>query len=124
MVGVRDNPPPVFRDVVFTRSVFLGGDVGLAGDESITGKIIDRSGRSVQRNDIGLNQGVAQTINHRIKTEGENVLVILGIDVGCDGRTEGIGLVIPFDVDLQDTRQTNFELNVPILIEVVVEDIL
>lgn len=65
-----------------------------------------------------------QAVDHGVYAEGEEVLVVVRIDVGGDGGAVGIGFTRFLDVDLEDTGEPYFELDGAVLVEAVVPDVL
>lgn len=82
-------------------------------------------GGRVERDDVGLHDGVVDAVDHGVDAHGEDVLVVLCGDAGGDGGGEGRGggRGRVFDGDLDDAGETELELDVAVLVESVVEDV-
>lgn len=52
------------------------------------------------------------------------MLMVMRVDVGCNSGTVRVRLAVRTDINLQDPRKTDFELDGSILIKVVVPDVL
>lgn len=124
MLPRRVNNPPsaFFLIVVQTSGLFLQGR--LLDGERVSGIVLRRTSRSVREgNDILFDDGVIQSIQHRVHADREQVLVIMRIDVGSDSRAESIGLAGICDIDLENTSKADLELDASVLVKEIVPDV-
>ena len=77
-----------------------------------------------QRKDVSLHDRILETVHHRVHADGEQMLVVVRVDVGRKGSTKWIGLLVVLHVDLQDTCEADLKFDVAVLVEHVVEQVL
>lgn len=107
--------------IELASSVFLLNDRRDARRERVPRMVRARRGRDGY--DVGLEHGVRQPVDHRVYADREEVLVVLRRDAArdcCCVRARG-GLERVFGVYLQDAGEADLELDVPVLVESVVE---
>lgn len=103
MVRVGDDPSPIGFNAVISSTILLLRNGRLTSEETITGIIVDGPCGCVQRQNICLNNGVLETIDHGVHADGEEMLVVLSVYARGDNGTERIRLVLGIHVDLQNT---------------------
>ena len=92
---------------------------------SIAGEVHRGTSGSVgERDDVGLDDGVLEAIDHGVHTEAEHMLVVMCVDVRSDGGTEWIWLIVLGDIDLQNASQANLEFDMAVLVEMVIPNVL
>ena len=120
---VDDRPAAVCGEVEVRRAE----DGRRARRERVQCVVQDGAGRGgrVERDDVGLHDGVVDAVDHGVDAHGEDVLVVLRGDAARDGGGEGRGggRGRVFDGDLDDAGEAELELDVAVLVEAVVEDV-
>ena len=75
--------------------------------------------------DVRLDDRVVKTVEHGINTKRKYVLMIVRIDLWCDGDSKGVDRFIwSLDVNIQNASKASFELDRAVLVEVIIEYVL
>jgi hypothetical protein len=121
------------EDLPHTRGFIGGNSLGLVGVtehgcfrvEAVTKGIVGMTSRIRHTMTIHLANSVVRTVNHRIDTHGEEVLMVLSIDLGSNNDTIASGsFVFGKNMSVQFTSSLNFIFKGTVLIEIVVETII
>ena len=64
-----------------------------------------------------------QAVDHWVYADREEVLVVVSVDVGCDGCPVWIRFAVLERVDLQNAAEADFELDISILVEIIIPNV-
>ena len=100
------------------------GDLRLLGHKSVTQVVLLRSRSVPQRLTVRLNHRVFASVQHRVDSQREEVLVVVCVHLGRHLHTIRVGLVLVLEVQVEDTCELGLELDASIRVEVVAENVL
>lgn len=87
---VRDCPPAVRRQLEISPALALPHDRRRLGGKRVPGVVERRTGRRVGQGDnVSLDDGVREAVDHGVEPDGEDVLVVLGADARRNGGGKG-----------------------------------
>ena len=99
--GRIDNPPPAVLFVTIQSTAFARSFEHLVMfSEPVPGIVANRTGWGINGRNVGFYDAIAESINHGVDSDSEHVLMILGVDTGCDSGTKGIRLAFRLNVSL------------------------
>lgn len=118
---------PEAGSVSISRGLALNGifqDGGL-GEETISVQVVRVTNRFLDGLHVNLSNGVLYAVNHGVNAHGEEVLVVLSIDLGCNHGTESTrGFILCKNVSIDFTSSLDFIVDSTILVQVPVASII
>jgi hypothetical protein len=115
---IHDPTSPLCGEIIRSASFLLESQI--LRNECVSRVVACGTGGCIGKGyDVRLDDGVLETVNHGVHTEAEHMLVVVRVDVGSDGGTVRVWLVVAGHVHLQNPSQANLEFDVAALVEVV-----
>lgn len=122
---VRDTPTTFASPIEVARAVLhLRLEHPVLHDETVAREVFFRASGSAERDNVGLDDGVVEAIDHWVDSNGEQVLVVVCVDIRSNSRTVWVGFVLASDIHLKNSGKTDLNFNVTVLIELIVPDVL
>lgn len=121
-LSIHDAPAAFFVDII--RASSLGSQTGVSRVETVSSIVFFGTCRSLEWVDVRFYDSVLESVDHRVKSIAEDMLVIVCVDVWGNSRSVWIRFVISANVDLKDTGKANVDFNGSILVEVIIPDVL
>lgn len=98
---------------------------GILGVETVSVQVVRVTDRFLNRLGINLSNGVVGSVNHGINTHGEEMLMVLSVDLGSNHGTESTGsLILSKNVSVDFTSSLDFVVDGTILVQVPVASII
>lgn len=98
---IYDSPPPIAFEAVISSAVVGVRQGKLFRDEGVAGEVLGRThGRIREGHDVAFDNAIMESVNHRVNSKREDMLVVVCVDMWCDSRAERVGFIRVFDIDL------------------------